>query len=115
MHIEIRTRGFEMSETLRSRVRRARDFTFARYAGRIRAAVVKLSELDAAHGGPTPVCEVVLHLRSGAHVAARCTDAHLHAAIDRACARATRALALRLRRSHTARARLSSPLYGYGG
>jgi ribosome-associated translation inhibitor RaiA len=99
MNVDIRTRGFSLTDALRAHCRRHVDFALSRFAIRITRVAVRLSDINGPRGGEDKQCSLVIFLSGGSPIAVESTDADLYAAIARCVERAGQCVARRVQRS----------------
>jgi ribosomal subunit interface protein len=109
MTIDVRCRPFELTPALAGHVQRRLRFALGRFAARVAAVRVRLTDDNGPRGGVDKACRVRAHLRGAGLVRVDEIDADLYAAIDRAAARLSRGVARALDRRDEPRARLHGP------
>jgi putative sigma-54 modulation protein len=100
MQITIQSRGFYLTEALRSHIERRIRFALGRSTDQVRSVNVNLSDLNGPRGGEDKRCQVRVAAAGVAGVIVEDVEADLYVAIDRAADRAGRTLERRLTRSH---------------
>lgn len=107
MQIDIQTRDFSLTKSLRSHVERRLGFALSTRYDRIRRILVRLSDINGPRGGNDKCCQLHVVMPGQADVIIEDTQANLYVAIDRAADRASRAVTrklARLRNHHRGRA-----------
>lgn len=99
MRIDIRARGFALTEGLRAHAERRLRFALARFEDRVARVAVRLSDLNGPRGGVDKRCLLRLRARGLAEIVIDEAGADLYAAISRAAERAGRMLGRGLARS----------------
>ncbi len=99
MQFDIQTRGFSITESLRSYTERRMSFALHRNDNHILRACVRLADINGPRGGVDKRCQIELKLAGHNSIVIEDTEADLYVAIDRACERCMRTLARRLERS----------------
>lgn len=99
MRIDIRGIGFTLTEALREHAERRLRFALARRAEVLEGVWVRLTDENGPRGGVDKTCRTELRLRGLAPLVVEAKDTDLYAAVDRAAARAARALARELGRT----------------
>ena len=107
MHIEIKSRGFEMTPGLRNYIMRrfTRPLDFAR--GRAHRASVYLTDENGPRGGVDKRCRIAITLNGRSPLVIWDTQEDMYQAIDRAAKRAVNALSRRM--AHARRKRQRGP------
>jgi ribosomal subunit interface protein len=101
MNVDIRSRGFSLSEPLRAHCERHLAFALSRFSARITRVVLRLADINGPRGGQDKQCSLVVFLGDGGSpIAVESTDADLYAAIARSADRVSQAVARRVQRSH---------------
>ncbi len=117
MQFDIRSIDFPCSSALTSHTRRRLGFGLARHANRVTRIVVRLGDENGPRGGPDKFCRLQVFLVDAPPVVTHDCGADLYAVIDRASARAARAVAKQLelsrfgRQPATVRRAPASPAY----
>ncbi len=101
MQLDIRGRGFPLTEALRAHCERRLSFALARFGPRLGRVGVRLSDVNGPRGGVDKRCQVKLPLAKGRTLTVQSSDADLYAAIDRAADRAAQAVSRELERERT--------------
>ncbi len=96
MNLDIRARGFSLTESLRAHCERQLAFALSRFGARLSRVTVRLVDINGPHGGVDKRCSVVISLRGHGPIAVESTDADLYAAISRSAERAGQAVARRV-------------------
>lgn len=99
MRIDVRGLGFTVTHALREHVARRLHFALARRAHALVGVVVRLMDENGPRGGVDKTCRAELKLKGQPSLVVEAKDSDLYAAIDRAAARAARALSRELNRS----------------
>ena len=109
MQIEIYTRNFSLTQSLRSHIERRLGFALRTRYDRIRRILVRLSDVNGPRGGNDKRCQIQLSLPGQADVVIEDIQSDLYAAISRAADRASRTVTRRLgrRRNNHKNRRLS--------
>lgn len=113
MHIEIKSRGFEMTPGLRNYVMRrfTRPLDFAR--GRAHRASVYLTDENGPRGGIDKRCRIAITLNGCSPLVISDTQEDMYQAIDRVAKRAVNALSRRM--AHVRRNRQRGPRHAKTG
>lgn len=98
MTIDLRCRPFELTPALAGHVERRLRFALGRFAGRVQAVSVRLTDDNGPRGGVDKACRLRVHLRGAGLVRVEELDSDLYAAVDRAVARLARGVARALQR-----------------
>ncbi len=110
MKLEIHSKGFGLTEAIRSHTERRLAFAMDRFARRIRTILVWVGDLNGPKGGVDKCCRVAVELIQGRVVLEeRAPDLHL--AIDRAADRAAEKVAREVKRAN----RSASPRWEMAG
>ena len=99
MQIDIQTRGFRLTEGLRTQAERRVRFALGSTSGRVRSVVMRLADENGPRGGVDKRCTIRANLPGGPPVIIEQQEADLYVAIDRAADRAARAVSRRLERA----------------
>jgi ribosome-associated translation inhibitor RaiA len=100
MNLDIRTRGFSLTDALRTHCERQLGFALSRFGDRLTRVTVRLVDINGPHGGVDKRCSLVISLRGLGPVVVESTDVDLYAAISRSAERAGQAVARRVQHSH---------------
>jgi ribosome-associated translation inhibitor RaiA len=103
MKIDIKARGFRLTEGLRTQAERRVRFALGSTSGRVRSVVIRLADENGPRGGVDKRCTIRATLAGGAPVIIEHQEADLYVAIDRAADRAARAVSRRLERTPAGR------------
>lgn len=108
MQIDIQSRGFELTESLRDFTAKRLAYSLSHGTTRIKRVVVRLSDINGPKGGDDKRCHLELRLSGLPEIVIEETQSDLYAAVSRATERAGRTLARRIDqqqhgRSHHAR------------
>ena len=98
MKIDIRARGFELTEGLRQHAERRLNFALAWASHDIRKVSVCLFDVNGPRGGEDKCCRIQVALPKAQDVVIEDTEADLYLAIDRAAERLENSVARRLER-----------------
>ena len=98
MKIEILTRGFELTESLREHLERRITFALSGRSDQIRRIEVRLSDTNGPRGGFDKRCRVKINVPRLQDIVVEDTQTNLYVAIDRATDRAARTVNRRLER-----------------
>lgn len=114
MQIDIKARGFRLTEGLRARAERRLRFALGAASGRVHSVVVRLADENGPRGGVDKRCTIRADLPGTPSVIVEQQETDLYVAIDRAADRAGRAVSRRLERlsagrRHAAPARALAP------
>ena len=90
MHIAIQTRGFPLTEALKSHVEKRLGFTFSNASSRVRRVHIRLSDLNGPRGGIDKCCHVEVRLDRLPVVVVEDIQSDMYTAINRAAGRAAR-------------------------
>ena len=98
MQVDIRARGFELTEGLRQHTERRLDFALGWANYDIRKVAVRLFDINGPRGGEDKCCRIQVTLPNAQDVVIEDTEADLYLAIDRAAERLENSVARRLER-----------------
>lgn len=98
MHIDIRARGFELTEGLRQHIERRLSFALGWASYDVSKIAVRLFDVNGPRGGEDKCCRIQVTLPKTQDVVIEDTEADLYVAIDRAAERAERSVARQLER-----------------
>lgn len=96
MKIDIRTRGFALTDAIRDHVERRLRFALARADAYVRQVTVHLADIEGSRGGIEKRCRVRVRLKPGVDLLVEDTEAELYAAVDRAADRVGRSVVRRV-------------------
>lgn len=96
MQINIGSKGFKLTDALRTHVERRLRFALGSTSSRMRIVRVRLADENGPRGGVDKRCTIEARIEGAAPVFIRQQDADLYVAIDRAADRAGRAVLRRL-------------------
>lgn len=96
MQVDIRARGFQLTDSLREYIERRLQFTLAWADDQVRKVTVRLFDLNGPRGGNDKRCRIQVTFSGLPDVVIEDTEADLYVAIDRAADRAERTVARRL-------------------
>jgi len=113
MQIDIKARGFKLTEGLRNQAERRVRFALGATSGRLRSVVIRLADENGPRGGVDKRCTIRVNLPGGPPVIIEQQEADLYVAIDRAADRAARAVSRQLERASGGRR--DAPPAGYAG
>jgi putative sigma-54 modulation protein len=103
--IEIRSRGFALSQALSNHCQMRFDRAIRSCARQIRSVTVILLDINGDHGGEDKSCRAILGLAHGATFTVEAIDRDLYRAVARAAQRLKQSLRRRLRQHHGAHPR----------
>ena len=103
MQIDIKARGFWLTEGLRTQAERRVRFALGATSGRVRRVVMRLADENGPRGGLDKRCTIRASLPGAPPVIIEQHEADLYVAIDRAADRAARAVSRRLARGSAER------------
>jgi ribosomal subunit interface protein len=103
MNLDIRARGFSLTQALRAHCERQLAFALSRFASRLTQVTVRLVDINGPHGGVDKRCSVVISLHGHGPIAVESTDVDLYAAISRSAERAGQAVVRRVQHSQERR------------
>jgi len=92
----------KVSQSLRSYIERRISFALNRFIDRVRTVEIHLSDLNGPRGGVDKRCQVVVDGATSWVVRIDDTNESLHAAVDRAAAKAKQIVSRKLERAHAA-------------
>ena len=92
MNLDIRSRGFDLTSSLRLHTERQLAFALSRFAPRIGVVLVRLEDTNGPKGGADKRCRIEARLEGHAPLVAEVTGADLYGAIDSAAERMGRAV-----------------------
>lgn len=98
MRIDIKARGFDLTEGLREHTVRRLQFALGWANHDVRAINVRLFDINGPRGGKDKRCRIQVPFPGTANVVVEDTESDLYVAIDRAAERAERAVVRRLER-----------------
>jgi putative sigma-54 modulation protein len=98
MKIDIRARGFELTEGLRQHAERRLSFALGWASYDVRKVTVCLFDVNGPRGGEDKCCRIQVALPKAQDVVIEDTEADLYIAIDRAAERVERSVTRRLER-----------------
>lgn len=98
MRIDIKARGFDLTEGLRAHTLRRLQFALGWAAHDVRTVNVRLFDINGPRGGKDKRCRIQVPFPGTRNVVIEDTEADLYVAIDRAAERAERAVVRRLER-----------------
>jgi putative sigma-54 modulation protein len=98
MQIEIKTRGIETTNELRSRVERRIRFALGRFGAEVSSVLVRLDDINGPRGGVDKRCHVVIAGARIGGVTIDALDADMIVAVELALARAARSVRRSLER-----------------
>lgn len=99
MQVDIKSRGFELTDSLRDYVRKRLACNLSHGDTAILQVGVRLSDINGPRGGEDKRCQITLRVKALPRIVIEDTEADLYVAIDRAAERAGRTLQRRLARS----------------
>ncbi|MBC7756546.1 MAG: HPF/RaiA family ribosome-associated protein [Bdellovibrio sp.] len=99
MQLDIQSRGFALTDALRSYTLKRLRFALGRNDNIVMRARIRLADINGPRGGVDKRCQIELALAGQANIMIEDTETDLYFAIDRACDRAMRTLSRRLVRS----------------
>ena len=103
MQIDIKARGFRLTEGLRNQAERRVRFALGATSGRVRSVVMRLADENGPRGGLDKRCTIRANLPGAPPVIIEQQEADLYVAIDRAADRVGRAVSRRLERAFASR------------
>lgn len=98
MRIDIKARGFDLTDGLREHTVRRLQFALGWANHDVRAVTVRLFDVNGPRGGKDKRCRIQVPFPGTQNVVIEDTEADLYVAIDRAAERAERAVVRRLER-----------------
>ncbi len=98
MRIDIQTRGFKLTDSLRQHTERRLQFALSWAVYEVRKVVVRLSDINGPRGGNDKRCYIQIPIPGSPDVVIEDTESDLYVAIDHAVSRIERSLARRLER-----------------
>lgn len=102
MQIDIQSRGFTLTESLRQHAERRLQFAIGSMRGNLRAVAMRLSDENGPRGGEDKLCRIQASLAGEPPVVIEDIQSDLYVAIDRAADRLGRTVARRLHRQRRA-------------
>jgi len=99
MQLEISSRGFTLTASIRDYVRKRVVCNLTHGDAAVQQARVRLSDINGPRGGEDKRCHIALRLKGLPSIVVEDVEADLYVAIDRAAERAGRTLQRRLARS----------------
>lgn len=100
MRIEMKARGFTLTQGLRAHVEQRLQFALSRFQDRLRWVTVRLSDINGPKGGVDKLCQLQLCVQGLPDIVIKDTEADLYVAVDRAAERAGRMLRRHLQWAH---------------
>jgi ribosomal subunit interface protein len=100
MRIDMKARGFALTQGLRAHVEQRLQFALNRFQDRLTWVAVRLSDVNGPKGGVDKLCQLQLCVHGLPDIIVKDTEADLYVAVDRAAERAGRMLQRHLRRAH---------------
>ena len=88
MKIQIRGKDIELDKAMKEHIEHRLLCGLDRFSPRITRVTVQILDLNGPHGGPDKSCRIEIRLHPSGRIFVKDTDAHLHAAVDRAVDRA---------------------------
>lgn len=101
MKIQVRSRGFGLSDALRAHAERRLSFAVGRFGWPLQSVTLRLDDVNGPRGGADKRCQIVARLALGGDVRVEEMDDDLYAAISRAAERLDRAVAREMERRRT--------------
>jgi len=98
MELEIRSRGFELTEALRTHCERRMGFALDRFAEKLGTVRVRLSDENGPRGGVDKRCRVLIAVRGAGAVVLEENGEDLYRALDRVADRTEQTLLRVLKR-----------------
>ena len=92
MQIDIQSPKLDLTTAISMYLRRRVDFALSSWAERVRRVEVRLADVNGPRGGEDKLCRIRIILVAVPDVVVEDVQADLYAAIDRAAARASRAV-----------------------
>ncbi len=108
MLIEVKSRGFELTQSLLEHVQNQVQAGLGRIGRRIKAVVVRLSDINGDHGGEDKSCQVQIVLPSSRTVMTQTVHRDMYASIAGAIEKARYAASRQLKRRTANRHRRDS-------
>jgi putative sigma-54 modulation protein len=100
MQVEIRAKGFTLTDGIRSHIERRLGFALDRFTQRLRAVLVWVADVNGSKGGAQDkCCRMAVQLTHGRVVLEERAD-DLYVAIDRAAHRASKTIAREVKRAN---------------
>lgn len=99
MKIDVRSRGFEVSQSLREYILRRAQFQFGRFGRGVNSLTVRISDINGPKGGADKRCQVTVRGSSLRTLTVADLSADPHSAVDMAFERAVRATGRQLERT----------------
>jgi len=112
MQIDIKARGFRLTEGLRTQAERRVRFALGATSGRVRSVDMRLADENGPRGGLDKRCTIRANLPGVPPVVIEQQEADLYVAIDRAADRAARAVSRRLEETSSGRRNATSAANG---
>ena len=101
MQIDIKSRGFSLTDALFSYAQRRLLFAMSYCGGHINRVVIRLSDVNGPRGGADKRCHIQVVLSGIPDVVVQDTEVNLYDAIDRAIDRAKRTVVRKVDRQFT--------------
>ena len=98
MRIHVRSRGFELTDALRTHAERRLLFALGRFGRRVQSVMLRIDDVNGPRGGADQRCQIVARLAPWGDVRVEEPDGDLYGAIDRAADRLDRAVAREIER-----------------
>lgn len=99
MHVDIRSRGFDLTPALRAHTERRLAFALSRFAPQLTNLVVRMDDLNGPKGGIDKRCRMEARLLGHPALVVEATGSDLYVAIDAAADRLGRSVSRALERS----------------
>lgn len=103
MHVDIQSRGFELTEALRDYVTRRLAYGLGQSTQHVARVMVQLLDINGPRGGADKRCRIRVKLDIPLEVVLEDTQPNLYVAVDRAAERVGRTVARNLRRRRQVR------------
>ena len=100
MRIHVRSRGFELTDALRTHAERRLLFALGRFGRRVQSVMLRIDDVNGPRGGADQRCQIVARLApwGDVRVEEEELDGDLYGAIDRAADRLERAVVREIER-----------------
>ena len=114
MQLDVQSRGFSLSESLRNYCERRLRFALGPASGRLRSVAVRLSDVNGPRGGVDKRCVIRTTVSGSPPVVISQCETDIYVAIDRAADRMARAVTRRVQRAWRERRHFASGAFGTG-
>ncbi len=100
MQVEIRGKGFRVTDVLSTYIQRRLGFALGRFGRRVQRVLVRVEDVNGPKGGIDKQCRVAVLVRHSTTAVMEGKAANIHVAINRAVGKTSRYVADRLKQPH---------------